>query len=76
MNNFQNLKIAITPEQPLNEVVGELERLGYTEEYKTGHTPKSIKTLDCGVFQVLSIPLYEHTSLWSIRTTLAEIKEM
>ena len=29
MIKFKNMKIAITPEQPLDEVVMELERLGY-----------------------------------------------
>lgn len=29
MNSLKNLKIAITPEQSLDEVVRELERLGY-----------------------------------------------
>lgn len=29
MTKLKNLKIAITPEQPLDEVVRELERLGY-----------------------------------------------
>lgn len=28
----RNLKIAITPEQPLDEVVRELERLGYKDD--------------------------------------------
>ena len=72
--NFKNMKIKV--ENNLDEIVGELYRLGYTEEYRTNYIPQSIKVLDCGVFQILSIPLYEHTSLWSETTTLAELKEM
>lgn len=32
MTNFKNMKIAITPEQPLDEVVRQLDRLGYFYE--------------------------------------------
>lgn len=51
MNNFRNLKIAINDQQPLDEVVRELERLGYKKEYITKDIPQSVKTLDCGFFK-------------------------
>lgn len=31
MSRFKNMKIAITPEQPLDEIVEELDRLGYKD---------------------------------------------
>ena len=76
MTNFRNLKIAINDQQPLDEVVKELERLGYTKEYMTKDVPQSVKALDDGVYQIFSLHISEFMSLWSELTTLAELKEM
>lgn len=73
---FKNMKIQINDQQPLDEVVRELERLGYKKEYMTENSPQSVKTLDCGVFHIFQIPIYYYESFWSETTTLAELKEM
>ena len=39
---FKNMKIAINDQQPLDEVVRELERIGYMIEHKTVRVVKSI----------------------------------
>ncbi len=70
------LPMKIDVKNNLDEIIFELGRLGYKEEYRTNYIPQSIKVLDCGVFQILSIHISEHTSLWSETKTLAELKEM
>lgn len=65
----RNLKIAITPEQPLDEVVRELERLGFKMEMdckKVNH----IETYFDGTYDKYCF------STIHIDTTLAELKEM
>nr|DAN04637.1 MAG TPA: hypothetical protein [Caudoviricetes sp.] len=72
----RNLKIAITPEQPLDEVVRELERLGYKKDGWIGYRNTSfITTCKLGFYTDHAI------SFWSVfgdspLTTLTELKEM
>lgn len=71
--NFKNMKIAITPEQPLDEVVMELERRGYVcfVECKDA---KYVIAHDDGFYQMVMFPLAVVRD-WPL-TTLAELKEM
>ncbi len=65
----KNLKIAITPEQPLDEVVREVERLGYKPSQIIFYATH-INTTDCGTYLLTKHP-------WDFPlTTLAELKEM
>ena len=74
--NFKNMKIEINQEQPLDEVVRELERLGYKKDGWIGYRNVSfITTSKLGFYTDHAI------SFWSVfgdspLTTLAELKEM
>lgn len=73
MSNFKNMKIEVNAEQPLDDIVGELERLGYRVELKTSKNPKSICTYGDGTYHVYMREIkYKVGDL----TTLAELKEM
>ena len=68
---YQNLKIAINDQQPLGEVVKELERLGY--EIFDMNDPVIYTTVEGGA---ISFPLdWKAQDVFKI-TTLAELKEM
>lgn len=71
--NFKSMKIEINEQQPLDEVVMELGRLGYSKEIHTNCTPKSICTYEDGTYHV-----YTREAKHKIGelTTLAELKEM
>ena len=68
---FKNMKIPV--ENNLDEVVIELERLGYRAELKTSKNPKSICTYNDGTYHG-----YMRETKYKIGdlTTLAELKEM
>ena len=70
MNKFLNLKIPV--ENNLEDIVVELERLGYRVELKTPKNPKSICTYDDGTYHV-----YMRETKYKIGelTTLSELKE-
>lgn len=68
MTKFLNLKIAITEDQPLDEVVRELERLGYKEATKK---PNAFNMIYVG-----SSGYYTYMYIEENLTTLAELKEM
>ena len=71
--NFKSMKIEINEQQPLNEIVAELERLGYSKEIQTTSKPKSICTYKDGTYHIyMREAEYKIGSL----TTLAELKEM
>lgn len=76
MKHFKNLKIAITPEQPLDEVVRELERLGF--EDCTTFNSKNVQYLiafeDHKTFTDYFFLVNVDIDL--VNTTLAELKEM
>lgn len=79
MTNFRKLKIAINDQQPLDEVVKELERLGYKKWRWGGFIDErfndcSIRALDNGKFtDMKSKQVYSYGYK---ETTLAELKEM
>ena len=52
MNNFKNMKIEVNAEQPLDDIVGELERLGYRwcVDTKHNYSTKCIVTFTNGSF--------------------------
>ena len=69
----RNLKIAITPEQPIDEVVVELKRIGYIRKQRFCLGENIVATDDEGEFYIFSNDLM----LEDFRlTTLAELKEM
>ena len=73
---YKNLKIAINDQQPLDEVVRELERLGY--RYTGWHSvfvPEmflEINTIDRGFYEYATF----RSIGWGEITTLSELKEM
>ena len=76
MIKFKSMKISITPEQPLDEVVSELERLGFSKAMFTPNkntkfivTNESNKLTDIGGFDQ---GFYTNKRL----ITLDELKEM
>ena len=73
MSKFKNMKIAITHEQPLDEVVVELERLSYKDFYKLN----SINAVEIETFVDGTYDVYRSRVGSNIRlTTLKELKEM
>ena len=74
MSNFINMKIAITPEQPLDDVVWELERLGYQiNGWLENRIIRSVKTNHFGLY---SGDFFDVNIIHGDLTTLAELKEM
>ena len=74
MSKFKNMKIAITPEQPLDEVVREFERLGYQiNGWLENRIIRSVKTNHFGLY---SGDFFDVDIIQGDLTTLAEIKEM
>ena len=67
---FKNMKIAINEQQPLDEVVKELERLGYKQAYKTERMVKSVYTDSLGYYSIMGV-----TGSSNI-TTLTKLKNM
>ena len=73
MSKFKNMKIAITHEQPLDEVMAELERLSYKDFYKLN----SINAVEIETFVDGTYDVYRSRVGSNIRlTTLKELKEM
>ena len=68
MTNFRNMKIEVNEQQPLEEVVRELERLGYKQVFFSD-IPKTIETYSDGGFDSYS---FKQDS----DTTLTQLKEM
>ena len=68
----KNMKIEITPEQKIGEVVRELERLGYVKQAWLNHQKEVIATFETGVYSNFNY-FYNDTHK---PTTLAELKEM
>lgn len=72
MTNFRNLKIDINDQQPLDEVVKELERLGYI---KSCNQTSGINWIVC--FKDGFYCQYRNMNAFNkVLTTLAELKEM
>ena len=73
MSKFKNMKIATTPEQPVDEVMAELERLSYKDFYKLN----SINAVEIETFVDGTYDVYRSRVGSNIRlTTLKELKEM
>lgn len=73
MIKFKNMKIAITPEQPLDEVMVELERLNYKDFYMLN----AINAVEIETFVDGTYDVYRSRVGSNIRlTTLKEIKAM
>ena len=73
MTKFRNLKIAITEEQPLEEVVRELRRQGYMQAGVGKINEKWVITSEVGLYIGVN-KLSGHRGLCT--ATLAELKEM
>ena len=74
MSEFKNMKINITNEQPLDEVVIELERLGYQiNGWLENRIIRSVKTNHFGLY---SGDFFDVDIIQGDLTTLAELKEM
>ena len=78
MSDYKNIKVEINKEQPLDEVVRELERLGYNSncvyfgcdsKIKTVTTSKQTKSYEKSTVGNIGV-------LPQILTTLSELKEM
>ena len=74
MSNFKNMKIAITPEQSLDEIVMELERLGYQiNGWLENRIIRSVKTNHFGLY---SGDFFDVDIIQGDLIALAELKEM
>ena len=74
MSKFKNMKIAITHEQPLDEVVKELERLGYQiNGWLENRIIRSVKTNHFGLY---SGDFFDVDIIQGDLISLAELKEM
>ena len=74
MSKFKNMKIAITPEQPLDEVVREFERLGYQiNGWLENRIIRSVKTNHFGLY---SGDFFDVDIIQGDLIALAELKEM
>ena len=79
---MKNMKIAVNKNQPLDEIVGELERLGYKlNGWLENRIIKSVKAdnfgLYCGQFFDVDIIQGDITTLAEIRSmTIETLKEM
>ena len=71
MSKFKNMKIAVTHEQPLGDVVLELKRLGYRKEYESDEINYAI-TFNDGAFGLMTFDVSDCEET----TILSEIKEM
>ncbi len=70
------MKIEINEQQPLDEVVKELERLGFRKDYVSDAPVRVVITWDCmGIYDLQDIDDESMSSHISY-TTLAELKEM
>ena len=74
MSKFKNMKIAITHEQPLDDVVLELKRLGYQiNGWLENRIIRSVKTNHFGLY---SGDFFDVDIIQDDLITLAELKEM
>ena len=71
MTEFRNMKIAINKQQPLVDVIKELERLGYREDVRNHIKINNVYCYDSGDFSILDVDCD-----WGEPTTLTELKNM
>ena len=69
---MKNMKIEINAEQPIDEVVKELERLGYKKQAWLNHQKEVIATFATGVYSNFN---YFYNSEFPL-TTLQQLREM
>ena len=70
---FFNMKIEVNEDQPLDEIVSELEKRGYKCGYKTELIAKRVNTFADGYFVILGNTGRGFTDNLA---TLSELKEM
>lgn len=74
MTKFQNMKIEINEQQPLDEVVKELERLGYKiNGWLENRIIRSVKTNHFGLY---SGDFFDIDIIQGLTITLAQLKAM
>ena len=66
---MKNMKIEVNAEQPLDEIVKELERLGYTKLSGTKSKPGYVIVTNDGYYSI-------RKALAVYNTTLSELKEI
>lgn len=71
--NYKNMKIEINESQPLDDVVMELERLGFC--YNCGCDDVDAKMVTANN-HFMQYDIYNHVTDWEINTTLTELKAM
>ena len=69
---FFNMKIEVNEDQPLDEIVAELERLGYIKLSWLDHQKEVIATFKTGVYSNFN---YFYNDTHNL-TTLPKLKEM
>lgn len=67
--NYKNMKIEINESQPLDDVVGELERLGYELGFDSKNYAPSVECYSDGIYDL-------YTFKQEPDTTLTELKAM
>jgi len=67
---FFNMKIEVNEDQALDEIVKELERLGYKKAYTTERMVKSVYADSLGCYSIMGVLGIKNI------TTLSELKEM
>ena len=72
---FFNMKIEVNEDQPLDEIVKELERLGYKCNHSTIMKQRLIIAFEAGFFGIYSSTKKTDTCPFKL-TTLPELKEM
>ena len=73
MTNFKNMKIEINNQQPLDDVVKELERLRYVIEHKTNKSVKCVCSYSDGTMHLYTRGCERK---YGDLTTIAELKTM
>lgn len=68
---YKNMKIEINMQQPLDEIVEELERLGYSLAFETQWLNRFVYTTQGGRYSILVSDLYLEKT-----TTIAELRSM
>ena len=71
--NLKNMKIEINDEQSIEEVVKELERLGFC--YNCGCDDVDAKMVTANN-HFMQYDIYNHVTDWEINTTLQQLREM
>lgn len=68
MSKFKNIKIEINEDQPIDEIVRELEGLGYVQDFSSEY-PKSVETYSDGTFDCYCFKQNADTNLTELKNT-------